>query len=70
MESNYWLIPGKWANELHKAGWGLGEVIPDTAARSSQCECVFVTEKGVTFSHEDLACKDDCIQYKPACHEV
>lgn len=50
-------------------GFG-GEVIPDTAARFSQCECVLVREKGVIFSHEDMACKDGCIQYKPTCHKV
>lgn len=70
MESNYWPFPGKWANELHKAGWGSGEVIPDIAAHFSQCQCVVGREKSVIFSHEGLACKDGCIQHKSVCHEV
>lgn len=40
-ESNYWLIPGQWANELHNAVGFQGKLFL-TTARYSQCECVCV----------------------------
>lgn len=67
-ESNYWLIPGQWANELHNAVGVQGKLfltllLTTFNVNVSLSECVI-------FSHTDLACKGICIQHKPACHEV
>lgn len=59
-ESNYRLIPGQWANELHDAVEFQGKLFL-TTARYSQYK---------TRCQKDLTSKDICVQHEPACHEL
>lgn len=42
-ESNYWLIPGQWANELHNAVGFQGKLFLTLLLAAAQCECVSVS---------------------------